>query len=163
MFIGNVILYFIGRWCGGKLLKWVLGNEETVEKLKKRKNRIATKKTIRKIADWIKKYCDVIVPVIFVFTMIIGATVSLLLIYVIPKKPYVKITDAIDIAVVIKATDEHELEYFYVKTEFMKKTDDVAFYHTDYIGCDDYHTYYSFEYLTATRNNEILQIVEVAK
>lgn len=34
VFIGNVILYFIGRFCGGKLLKFVLGDEEEAEKLK---------------------------------------------------------------------------------------------------------------------------------
>lgn len=34
VFIGNVILYLLGRWCGGKLLKFVLGDEEKAEKMK---------------------------------------------------------------------------------------------------------------------------------
>lgn len=34
VFIGNVILYYIGRFAGGKLLKFVLGDEEKAERLK---------------------------------------------------------------------------------------------------------------------------------
>lgn len=34
VFIGNVILYFIGRFCGGKLLKFVLGDEDKANKMK---------------------------------------------------------------------------------------------------------------------------------
>ena len=34
IFIGNVILYFIGRFSGGKLLKFVIGDEEKAENFK---------------------------------------------------------------------------------------------------------------------------------
>lgn len=34
IFIGNVILYFIGRFSGGKLLKFVIGDEEKADKFK---------------------------------------------------------------------------------------------------------------------------------
>ena len=67
------------------------------------------------------------------------------------------ISDAIDAMIVIKAADEYNLMYFYVHTESIKP--DI--YHTDYIGYDEYHTYYSLEYLTATRDNEILQTVQL--
>ncbi len=73
------------------------------------------------------------------------------------------ILDVIDTAIVIKVAAEKQLDYHFVATSYEKQVDDIRYYHTDYIGCDEFHTYYSVEYLTATRNYEILQIVEVAK
>ena len=75
--------------------------------------------------------------------------------------PQPTIVDAIDAAIVIKAAHEHKLEYFYIKTEFAKKDENASYYHTDYVGVNEYHTYYSLEYLSAVKDNEILQIVEV--
>jgi len=79
------------------------------------------------------------------------------------SEPTPTIEDAIDVAVVIKATAQYELEYFSSKTEFLKHTEYADIYHTDYIGVTSYHSYYSFEYLTAVADNEIKQIVEVHK
>ena len=67
------------------------------------------------------------------------------------------IEDAINAAIVIKVAHERNLDYYWCETKAIKT--DV--YHTDYIAVDDYHNYYSLEYLTAVENNEILQIVEV--
>ena len=75
--------------------------------------------------------------------------------------PQPTIVDAIDAAIVIKAAYEHNLMYFYVKTNVIKYEEPNYIYHTDYIGFDEYHTYYSLEYLSAVKDNEILQIVEV--
>ena len=72
------------------------------------------------------------------------------------------ILDVIDTAIVIKVAAEKQLDYHFVVTSYEKQVDDIRYYHTDYIGYDEFHTYYSLEYLTATTHNyEILQIVEV--
>lgn len=75
--------------------------------------------------------------------------------------PTPTIEDAIDIAITMKVAMEYELDYYYSKTELIKQDDPYCIYYTDYIGVDDYHTYYSFQFLTAVQDNEIKQIVEV--
>ena len=75
----------------------------------------------------------------------------------------VDIESAIDIAIVTKVAIDYDYDYFYIKTEYLKKDELATYYHTDYICFDDFHTYYSLEYITAVNENEILQIVEVAK
>ena len=62
---------------------------------------------------------------------------------------------------VVKAAHEHKLMYYCTETKQVKITEEGKFYKTHYVGYDEFHTYYSLEYLTATRNYEILQIVEV--
>lgn len=75
--------------------------------------------------------------------------------------PTPTIEDAIDVAVTLKVAIEYELDYYYSKTNLIKYNEPFYIYHTDYIGVDEYHTYYSFEFLTAIENKEIIQIVEV--
>lgn len=73
------------------------------------------------------------------------------------------IEDAINAAIVIKVAQEYNLVYYYSKTQLIKYDEPYYIYYTDYIAVDDYHTYYSFQYLTAVENKEIVQIVEISK
>lgn len=77
--------------------------------------------------------------------------------------PTPTIEDAIDVAITMKVAIEYKLDYYYSKTKLIKQDDSYYIYYTDYIGVDDYHTYYSFQFLTAVQDNEIKQIVEVEK
>ena len=62
---------------------------------------------------------------------------------------------------VVKAANEHKLMYYCTETKQVKTTEDGRFYKTHYVGYDEFHTYYSIEYLTATHKYEILQTVEI--
>ena len=77
----------------------------------------------------------------------------------------VKMEDVVSAYVIVRATDDYKLNYFSIKTFLLKCLDEPKelCYQSDYIGYDDYHTYYKYTYLTAVRDNEVLQIVEVNK
>ena len=111
---------------------------------------------MKKILSFIDDNSEVItIGIIFLclFTLMIVITVA-----VSRESDFVKCIEA---NCVVKAANEHELMYYCTETEQVKTTEDGRFYKTNYIGYDEYHTYYSLEYLTATQNYEILQTVEL--
>lgn len=81
------------------------------------------------------------------------------------QNPLVKMEDVVSTYVIVRATNDYQLNYFSIKTYLLKGLDEPQeyCYQSDYIGYDDYHVYYKYTYLTAVRDNEVLQIVEVNK
>lgn len=111
---------------------------------------------MKKLSKFIGKYFE------FIMVATIGACILTItiasVVMIIRESDFIKCIEA---NCVVKAADEHSLMYYCTKTKQIKTTEEGKFYKTQYVGYDEYHTYYSIEYLTATRNYEILQTVEI--
>lgn len=111
---------------------------------------------MRKIIDFIDDHTSEIVVGIIWLGLI--AFMIVIVVAVCRESDFIKCIEA---NCVVKAANEHELMYYCTETKQVKTTEDGRFYKTHYVGYNEYHTYYSIEYLTATHHYEILQTVEV--